>query len=113
MTIRNVFLLVVALAGLQACATGLERMQAHLAGQLRNSRGLSLHQARLPGGLVERRDPTELRMLKNGHVLYIYHDYWSGKGFAAMPCDVFLEVKPKGQIIANAYATGSGCFSAY
>lgn len=86
-------------------------MQTHLAAQVRNAKGLTLHQARLPQGIIENRDPTELRMLTNRHVLYIYHDYWSTKGFAAMPCDVFLEVNPKGQVIVNAYVKGSGCYS--
>ncbi len=88
-------------------------MQAHLAAQMRDSIGLTLHQARLPKGIVEKRDPTELRMLTNGHVLYIYHDYWLAKGIAAKPCDVSLEVNPKGQIIVKASASGSGCYSSY
>jgi len=109
MNARIVFLL--ALALLQGCATGIERMQTHLAAHVRNAKGLTLHQARLPGGIIGQRDPTELRMLTNGHVLYIYHDYWSSKGFTAMPCDVLLEVNPKGQVIVNASVKGSGCYS--
>ncbi len=88
-------------------------MQAHLVDQLGSVKGLTLHQARLPKGIVAQRDPAELRMLKNGHILYIYHDYWQTKDRAALPCDVFLEVNPKGQVIVDAYASGSGCFSSY
>ena len=111
MNVRIVLLLVLAL--LQGCAIGVWRMQSHLAAQVRDAKGLTLHQARLPGGIIEQRDPTELRMLSNGHLLYVYHDYWSAKGLTSLPCDVFLEVNPKGQVIVNAYARGKGCYSSY
>jgi hypothetical protein len=108
---RLAFLL--ALALLQGCVTGIGWMQSRLASQLEDAKGLTLHQARLPGGVIEQRDPTELRMLSNGHILHVYHDYWRTKGEASMPCDVFLEVNPKGQVIVNAYAKGDGCYSSY
>jgi hypothetical protein len=112
MNIRKVIQIsLIALIGLQGCASQMQRMQEHLAVQVREAPGLSLHQARLPGGIIARRDPTELRMLSNGHVLYVYHDYWANSSATAMPCDVLLEVNPKGQTIVNARASGKGCYN--
>lgn len=111
MNVRTVLLMIACAGLLQACATATQRMQAHLAAQMKASAGLTLHQARLPKGIIEQRNPTELRTLANGHLLYIYRDYWTAKGITGMPCDVFLEVSPKGQTIVTAYASGSGCYS--
>lgn len=106
------FLLTGVISG--GCTPTMAQMRHRFQQDVEHSIGFTL--AELRNGsfpFVGSRIPTESKDLPNGHMLQTYGRFWEQGGLYRTPCDVFLEIDPKTDVVVAALAEGEGCFMPY
>ena len=103
--------LVVSVVG---CTPTVKQMYERFDDDIQYAPGFTLEQ--LQSGkfrFIGSRKQTDKKTLVNGNILYTYGNYWVQYGIDRSPCDVYLEVNPKTNVVVTAHSEGGGCYMPY
>lgn len=115
--INKLFILLVLMLALQVagCPLSKEKMRKVFSEDIRMTLGKSLEDLTCcRGRFLYGREPTEIKTVENGNLLYIYRDYWGPYVKRTGRCDVFMEfTRGEQKTVIKAWSEGSGCYRAY
>lgn len=57
---------------------------------------------------ISTREPSQVRRLSNGDIMYVFHDFFSDR-----PCTLYLRVNSATKKVTDGHSEGKGCYQPF